>query len=148
MKIVGKILLVVIAISAISYVLGFFGEAADVAKEEFGPRAMLQKYEMFKDMSAQLDKKKADISVYKQRLTNLEESYEGESRRNWDRIDKEQMNQWNLEVAGVIASYNSLAAEYNAQMSKFNWKFANKGDLPKGATEPLPREYKPYEVGF
>jgi hypothetical protein len=27
---------------------------------------------------------------------------------------------------------------------KFNWRFTNVGDMPPGATTPLPREYKPY----
>lgn len=53
-------------------------------------------------------------------------------------------NRWSQEVAGIKASYNSLAAEYNSQMSKFNWQFAEKGKLPPGATDPLPREFKPY----
>jgi hypothetical protein len=50
------------------------------------------------------------------------------------------------EVAGVKASYNSLAAEYNANMVKVHWAFCNAGDLPAGAAEALPREYKPYET--
>ena len=40
--------------------------------------------------------------------------------------------------------HNQLCAEYNSAMSKFNYRFTNIGDLPEGATEPLPREYKPY----
>ena len=51
---------------------------------------------------------------------------------------------WHSEVAGIKASYNSLAAEYNSQMAKFNWQFCNAGTLPQGATEVLPREHKPY----
>lgn len=120
------------------------GEAVQVAKEEFGPRAMLQKYEWFKDAAAQLDKKQADIQVYKMKLTSLEEDYAGVSRKDWPRTDREQKSIWQAEVAGVIASFNGLAAEYNAQMSKFNWAFTNAGTLPKGATVPLPREFKPY----
>ena len=119
----------------IGNVAGWFGQAAQVAQEQFGPRAMLQKYEWFKDASAQLDKKRADIKVYEQRL---KEPVTG------DRLDREQRNLWLTEVAGIKASYNGLAAEYNSQMAKFNWSFANAGQLPKGATDPLPREYKPY----
>jgi len=47
-------------------------------------------------------------------------------------------------VAGIKASYNQLAAEYNAGMVKINWRYTNVGDLPPGSTEPLPREFKPY----
>jgi hypothetical protein len=127
--------------------MGWFGEATQVAQEEFGPRAMLQKYEWFKDCAAQLDKKVADISVYQGRIVNMQADYEGVHRKDWPRTDKEQMNLWRTELAGVRASYNMLAAEYNAQMAKFNWSFANAGQLPKGASVPLPREYKPYVEG-
>jgi hypothetical protein len=41
-------------------------------------------------------------------------------------------------------SFNQLAADYNAQMAKINYAFCNVGQLPQGATTPLPREYKPY----
>ena len=127
------------------YGLGWFQEAAEVSREEFGPRALLQRYEWFKDASAQLDKKQADIGVYESRLDALEAAYDGVGRAEWDRVDKQQSNLWRAELAGVIASYNGLAAEYNAEMSKFNWRFANVGDLPRGATQALPREYRPYE---
>lgn len=146
---IGVVLLVgsigVAGIWAVGTVFGVFGEAAQVAKEEFGPRAMLKKYEWFKDAAAQLDKKKADIDVYKARIDSLKADYEGVKRKDWARSDTEQMHIWNAEFAGVKASYNSLAAQYNSQMSKFNWSFTNAGDLPKGATEVLPREYRAYE---
>ena len=138
--------MVVVGLNVIGHTLGWFGEATQVVREEFGPRAMLEKYEWFKDASAQLDRKKADIKVYKRRLTSIKEDYKGTARKDWDRTDKEQFNLWQQEVAGTIASFNGLAAEYNAQMAKFNWKFTNKGDLPKGATEPLPREFKTYAI--
>jgi len=132
-----------IVVGVVGYGLGWFQEAAQVAKEEFGPRAMLQKYEWFKDAAAQLNKKQADIKVYQSRLSSMKSDYEGTKRKDWDRTDKEQFSLWQTEVAGVTASYNGLAAKYNAQMAKFNWRFANAGDLPQGATEPLPREFKP-----
>ena len=46
-----------------------------------------------------------------------------------------------------MAYPHGLAAEYNAQMAKFNWAFTNQGKLPAGATEVLPREFKPYTEG-
>ena len=144
LKIFAFVLVASVCFGAISYVLGWFGETAQVAKEEFGPRAMLKKYEWFKDVSAQLEKKQADIAIYEQRLENMENDYQGQERQQWTREDREQCNVWQSEIAGVKASYNSLAADYNAQMAKFNWKFANKGDLPAGADKPLPREFKPY----
>lgn len=129
----------------IAYALGWFGQAANVAQEEFGARAALEKYSWFKEASAQLEKKRADISVYRSRITALEKTYEGKSRSEWPREDREQWSTWQSEVAGATASYNQLAAEYNAKMAEIHWRFANAGDLPRGASEPLPREFKPYE---
>lgn len=146
MKVFLLILGVGILIGGTTFVLGFFQEGAQVAREEFGPRALLKKYEWFKDAAAECDKKRADVKVFEVNLVVMKEDYEGTKRRDWDRTDKEQFNQWRMEIAGVKASYNSLAAEYNSAMSKFNWRFCNKGTLPQGATDPLPREFKEYSV--
>ncbi len=144
LKIFGFVLVMGTLISIVGYAFGWFGEAAQVAKEEFGPRAALAKYEWLKDAAAQLEKKLADVKVYEGRIKEMDESYKDIARKDWPRDDREQRNVWSSETAGVKASYNTLAAEYNAQMAKFNWKFANVGDLPKGADDPLPREFKPY----
>lgn len=145
-KILPIMLVIIVTLGAAGYALGWFGEVASVAKQEFGPSAMLKKYEWFKDAAAQLEKKQADISVYDGRTKAMDDTYKGTSRQKWARDDREQYNVWMSEVAGVKASYNSLAADYNAQMAKFNWQFANVGDLPKGADKPLPREFKSYET--
>jgi len=134
-------------ISVLGYGAWWVGNAGQVAKEQYSPKVLLQKYEWFKDASAQLDKKMADIQVYNERMIILKDSYGSKSRDQWARSDREQYNVWASEVAGVIASYNDLSAQYNAEMVKFNWRFTNVGDLPKGATVPLPREYKPYLTG-
>lgn len=131
-------------IGGIGYAFGWFGEAAKVAQDEFGPRAALDKYMWLKEAHAQLDKKRADIGVYESRMKAMEESYKDLPRQKWPREDREQYNVWSSEVAGVKASYNDLAAQYNAKMKEVNWRFANQGDLPQGATETLPREYAPY----
>lgn len=112
----------------------YLSDAQRVAYEQTAPEAALRKYEWFKDAAAQLDKKRADISVYKSRMTGMEATYIGQPRQSWLRSDAESYNTWSSEVAGTIASYNALAAEYNANMSKINWKFA----------DTLPREFTPY----
>lgn len=119
-------------------------EALDVAHEEYGPRASLKKYEWFKDAAAALDAKVADIKIYEVRVNGLQEQYGDQPRSTWAREDREQYNINVAELAGLKASYNSLAADYNSQMSKINWSFAEVGKLPPGATKALPREYKPY----
>ena len=144
LKAVFGIFLLAAVVGGLGYAFGWFGEAAQVAQDEFGPKAMLKKYEWFKDAAAQLEKKQADIAVYDGRLKAMASGYTGLARQNWPREDREQYNVWTSEVAGVKASYNQLAAEYNAAMAKFNWRFAESGSLPPGAEKPLPREFKPY----
>lgn len=136
-----------IVLGSFGYCAGWFSEAATVAQREFGASALLEKYSWFKDASAALDGKRASIAVYERRFDTMRTSYANVPRPQWARDDREQINLWESEVAGIIASYNMLAADYNAQMAKFHWAFANAGDLPKGATEPLPRDYKPYDTG-
>jgi hypothetical protein len=119
----------------------------DVLQEQTEGHELLRKYEWFKDAAANLDKKKADIQVYDLRFANLRKAYEGQGRTAWSREDREQSNIWESEVAGIKASYNQLAADYNAAMAKINYRFCNVGQLPQGANEPLPREFKPYDYG-
>lgn len=143
-----KILALIVGLGVVAipagFFLGWFGEAAQVAREELGPKALRAKYEWFKNASAALGKKIADIKVYESRLNSLMDAYKGVSRKDWPRDDREQFSIWQSECAGVKASYNSLAAEYNAQMAKINWAFANVGSMPDGSMQSLPREYKPY----
>lgn len=122
----------------------YLNDGADTAFKEFKPSALLKKYEYYKDVSAQLDKKIADIGVYESRLKDLSEQYVGIKRKDWARDDREQYSIWQSEESGIKASYNTLAADYNSSMVKFNYSFCNIGQLPQGATNPLPREYKPY----
>jgi|SRR5439155_12712764 len=124
--------------------LAFAHRAVSVVSAQLDPAELQRRYEWFKDAAAQLDQKRATVSVYAKRFEQLEASYAGKPRSAWARDDREQWAIWQSEVAGVRASYNTLAADYNAQMAKWNWRFTNRGMLPQGATEPLPREFKPY----
>jgi hypothetical protein len=112
------------------FILGMAGDAAQTVKKEYAPSALLKKYESFKDMSAAIDKKMADIQLYQEQIA--------------EETDKVEKNQLKAEMRGIIAIHNQLCADYNAQMSKFNYRFTNKGDLPATNLEPLPREIKPY----
>lgn len=143
-KILGAMLVLGLIFGAYGMICGTAKEAAQVAKEEFGPRALLKKYEWFKDSAAQCEKKLADVKVYAGKIKGMEEDYKDVPRKDWDRVDKQTLSQWRSELDGVKASYNDLSARYNAAHSKINWRFADIGQLPDGATDPLPREFKPY----
>ena len=108
-------------------------DVKETAYNEFKVSTLLKKYEYFKDLSAAIDKKRADIELYQIEIS----SYTKED-------DRFYVEQRKSELIGIIAMHNQLCAEYNSAMSKFNYRFTNIGDLPEGATEPLPREYKPY----
>lgn len=115
----------------------FANEAGAVAQKELGAAALLKKYEWFKNAAAQLDKKRADIRIYQKQI-------QVGAGKATDRFTQDRVFQWETELMGVKASYNNLAAEYNAQMAKINWRFTNVGQLPAGASEPLPESFKPY----
>jgi hypothetical protein len=129
--IVGIFILTIICFS----MLRFCGNAADTVHNEFSASALLKKYEYFKDLSAAIDSKRADLNAYK---TNLQD-YNPK-----DKDDKFYYEQSKAEAMGILMIYNQLVSDYNAGMSKFNYSFCNVGTLPASNLEPLPREYKPY----
>ncbi len=137
--------LLVLAVSVVGNAVGWFGEAQKVARKEFGPRAMLVKYEWFKNASASLEKRHADIAIFKNKIDGLAGQYEGVAANDWDRWDRQQMNTWRAELAGVTSAYNLLAAEYNSQSSKFNWK-AFKASQPDGGTGLVQETFAPYQT--
>lgn len=110
--------------------------AIDAAQSEFGTKAVLERHKWFKTASAELDQKAATIAVYDAKAKALEQAYEGKPRDQWPRGDREEYNQSQAELAGLKASYNRLAAEYNAASSTFNWERLKTPD------QPLRREYQ------
>lgn len=120
-----------IVFGSIGYGLGWFSEAAEVVKEEFGPKAALKKYEWFKDASETLNEKRNTIMVYESNLKDMKEDYKEIPRFKWADIDKQQYNQWRMEITGIKASYNKVAKEYNSQSSKFNWSSFNTSNIPE-----------------
>lgn len=150
-----KVIILIFILSALvgglGYVFGWFSESAQVVQEEFGPRAALKKYEEFKDIAASLDAKKATIDSYDRGLSDVKASMVDRDGKalpmvEWPRDVRESYMQRQTEVRGLKASYNNLAADYNARMAKFNYRFTNVGDLPEGATTPLKREYATYII--
>ena len=108
-------------------------DAGQTAYNEFKVSSLLKKYEYFKDLSAAIDKKRADIEMYQSEIETFTE-----------KDDAFYIQQRKSELLGIIAMHNQLCSEYNSAMSKFNYRFTNAGGLPAGAVTPLPREYKPY----
>lgn len=126
-----------ITMSVLSGVSWFASRTIDVVKQQIDPQELLRKYELFKDESAALDAKLASIAIKEYQLREVRSL-------PMDRTNREQLMIWQQELGGMKYSFNALAADYNAQMAKINYAFCNVGQLPQGATIPLPREYKPY----
>jgi len=120
LSIIGIISLFVIGLITMN-MLGWLGGASQVAHEEFGAKAMLTKYEWFKDADAQLVKKEQDTIAYQSKINSMKDFYGNSTPQEWSRQDREQLWLWESELTGVISSYNYLCQEYNSQSNKFNW---------------------------
>lgn len=112
-----------------------------VVKQEANPKELLRKYTWFKETRAALDAKLADLKVYENKNAKFEKL---EEQGRLDRTNREQLMTWQQEQAGIAASYNDLAAEYNAKHAEVQWRFTDVGNLPQGETEIMPRSYAPY----
>lgn len=123
---------IVILLTFVGMAFRMCGDTQEVIHKEYAPSALLKKYEYFKDLSSAIDEKRATISVYESQIKGIKD-HEGF-----------QYQQTQSEMIGIISVHNRLCSEYNSAMSKFNYRFCNKGDLPETNLEPLPREIKPY----
>lgn len=130
MKWIAWLMAISIGAIVISTTLKMCSDGAKTIEKQYSPSALLKKYEYFKDLSAAIDKKRADIEMYKEQI-----------REEIDHVEKLQLKS---ELRGIISIHNQLCADYNSAMAKFNYRFTNKGDLPATNLEPLPREIKPY----
>lgn len=135
MKIFFSIILAFIIIIVGVSIIRSCANTANTIHKEFSSSALLKKYEYFKDLSAAIDSKRADLNAYKDNLADYKVK---------DKDDKFYYEQSKAEAMGILMIYNQLVSEYNAGMSKFNYSFCNVGTLPASNLEPLPREYKPY----
>jgi hypothetical protein len=130
-SILGTSILLIVFFSALRYC----SNAADTVHQQFSASAMLKKYEYFKDLSAAIDSKRADLNAYKTNLADYKVT---------DKDSRFYYEQSKAEAMGILMIHNNLVAEYNSGMSKFNYAFCNVGSLPASNLEPLPREHKPY----
>src|ERR1035441_1741597 len=116
-----NMLVVMICLGAFVYVMRSCDDATEVAHREFDASALLKKYESFKNISSAIDKYRADIDMYRNEISGMDAK---------DKDDKFYIQQRKSELLGIISMHNNLCAQYNAVMSKFNYRFTNVGDLP------------------
>lgn len=127
-----------------SHATQWFGQATNVIHNEFSPQTMLNRYNWFKDCYSRINSFDANISAYKNTLIETRKTY-GEP-NTWPVDVRKDISLQTREINGILSMRNNLASEYNANMAKFQFRFTNVGDLPAGATEPLPREIIEYKL--
>ena len=137
MKTFAWILLVIIVLFIVGFVCRQCNTASDVLYKQTNAETVLIRYEWFKDASAQLDAKLADINVQKATVDVLNEQYKGVKRSAWARTDLDAYNLVSQALAGIKMSYNQLAAEYNSNMKKVNFVFCK----PNEGRAALQQEY-------
>jgi hypothetical protein len=142
--IVFGILAALVILPVAAFGVNWISKAASVVAEQVDPARLLREYETFKEIHASLASKKQGIDVLQAKVDTLVADYEGVSRKDWPRDDRQALNQMRSERSGMVLIFNDLAADYNARTAKINFRFCNVGDLPQGATEPLPRNYVLY----
>ena len=143
------LLLVVAGLGAVSFALSTCGEAATVAREELGAKALLAKYRYFKRVAATLDARAADIAVMEASAAEARQTYGADPER-WPRDVRERVSMDRDSLVALKMSFNSLAAEYNAAMADAFKRFTNVGEMPAGWPEedrqPLRREFATYKL--
>lgn len=140
-----KIVLTVVGIIVAIFLLKALGivswwgqEAVEVAKEEFAPRAALEKYEWFINQSKYITKSRKDVENQKRKESDIDSSYfksYGVSQRDWPLTVQVTYNSEKNKARDDLNSYvsllNGLITEYNGQSEKFNWSyFKNNSDKP------------------
>lgn len=131
------IITVVVVLGVTGYFLGWFGEGMQVAREEFGPRAMLKKYEWFISQANGIEKMDRDIALFQNRVTAIEKQFESYGDKS--KWSPDVRIQYNMAVEAartdslaVTSQRNGLVQEYNAASEKFNWSpFQTRPDKPK-----------------
>lgn len=141
-KAIGITIILMLVFFGIIWFTVIAGETAQVAHDQLGPKAILVKYEWFKDMSAALDSKLSTIDAYNSQLREIE-VLDGQDRKNWPDGDLNTYNSVTGARLGLIGLYNNEAAQYNSNMGKVNYYWANVGNLPQGG-KALPKEYRSY----
>lgn len=135
----------VVVMAIVGTVFHWCGEGAQVARDEFGPKAMLAKYEWFKEQAAAIKKMDKDVALFESRVSSLDEQYKsyGSDHAKWPLDVRIQYNHAREmgrdDWTAVVSQRNNLVREYNAAGSKFNWKpFATDPNCPSSVFQ----EYK------
>jgi hypothetical protein len=141
-KVIGLLIVMGAILGVVGYAFNWCGDAAQVTRDEFGPKAMIQKYEWFKEQSAAIKKMDQDIVLFEKRSVSVVSQYKdyGQDKTKWPMDIRLQYNrakeQARDDLMAVVSQRNNLVKEYNAAGSKFNWKpFATDPSAPQAVFE-------------
>ncbi|TSC81674.1 MAG: hypothetical protein G01um101420_920 [Parcubacteria group bacterium Gr01-1014_20] len=134
----------IVVLTVAGFALGLFGETAQVAQEQFGPRASLAKYEWFIERATMIEKADADVAMFEGRVRGVDEQYAayGPDKAKWAPHIQAEYNsarqQARDDLVSVKSQRNNLAREYNAASEKFNWApFQTNVDKPREKFQEL-----------
>lgn len=133
------LVVIFIGLPMLGWIFGWFSQAGDVAIDEFGPRAMLEKYEWFIDQENRIQQMDQQIVIFEQRVKSVDQRYDGlygVDKASWSPVAQIQYNKERGtaydDLVAMVSQRNNLAREYNAQSEKFNWEpFKSRPDLPR-----------------
>lgn len=134
----GIFLIIVVVLGLVGVPLGWFSQAGQVAQEEFGPKAALEKYSWFIDQANRIEKMDQDLKIFEGRVVSIDKQYEayGADKSKWPPHIAMQYNQaaqqGRDDLAALASQRNNLVRDYNAASEKFNWSpFQTRPDKPK-----------------
>jgi uncharacterized coiled-coil DUF342 family protein len=118
----------------------YIDDAQRTAFQETKASTLLKRYEWFKDAANVLVKLQADVEIYNAQIKEAERDLDTATGGAERFAIREQVNQWRRERAGIKATYNSLASEYNSNMEKINYRFTNVDFVP-ASEQALPGKF-------
>lgn len=144
-KAVAATVIIIFALACGIFALTTCGEAAEVAREEAGPRAMRDKYRWFKQQHERISKARQDITTFEKSVDGVKAKYEvyGEP-KDWAPSISHQYNteleRATVDLKAIVSNHDNMVRDYNAASADFMWeKFDTEGDLPRNHNRYAPK---------
>mgnify|MGYP007031238894 CR=1 FL=1 len=125
----------IILFCAIGYAYNWFGEGFQVAREEFGPRAAIFKYEWFHDKHENIKSVKQKVKIAQDAVKAFTDS--AGPRSSWTFEDKNEMSRLSAVLNATQNILTEMVSEYNSNSSKFNHKVFRDAQLPVEQTTDI-----------
>ncbi|MBI5733233.1 hypothetical protein HY967_04800 [Candidatus Jorgensenbacteria bacterium] len=107
---------------------------------------LAERYEWGVNLARQIDVKRVALDSLEAKKADIEKANAKKPQKKWSRKVKEQYGVLDSLISLNRSEHDKLAKEYNAEMSKWNWRFAKPDSLPQGITTPLSGPYKLFSI--